>query len=150
MSVDLPTNEEMLLVLNTDQVISTAAFTSIGALALPITAGLYQIEFTPLYNVNNVNTGSGWAFTFTGALTKESLRAQLPTTPTAVSVFSYATITQSYTSTRSPRVNNNRCSVVAEFLATSSGTLTPVGRSELNGNAVTLLAGTVLRVNKIA
>ena len=139
-----------MLVLGANQTLTAAAMVGIPSLQLALDPGRYRVEFTPLYNVNVVTTGSGWSFAFSGVLSQESLRASIPRTTTVTDAFNYAVISQNYTSASSPRINNNRCTIVAEFVVTVGGILIPRGRSELAGNAVTLLAGSTLHVHRIA
>jgi len=138
------------IVMGNSRVVNVATMEPIPELEVTLEVGLYRVEFTPRYNVNATTTGTGWNFQGgTAVLSDYSFRSELPATATANYFNNYASRSQNFTTAQTSRVNDNRGTILAEFLVTSPGTLIPHFRSEVAGNPVTLLPGSVLRVEKL-
>ena len=138
-----------VLVTSSNLVNSTISMAPIPELSVSLAAGRYQIEFTPHYNVNATTTGTGWNFQGgTAILGEYSFRSVLPSTATANYNNNYASRSQNFSVAQTSRLSNNRGSIIAEFVVTSPGTVIPHFRSEISGAAVTLLAGSVMKVTK--
>ena len=138
------------IVTQVQQVVNGLEMQPIPEWEMQLEEGRYRVTLTPHYNVDDTTTGSGWNFEGGDAVLDDySFRAALPNTATSGYFRNYAARNQNFTTPRTPRLNSNRATIVAEFLVTSPGSLIPHFRARLAGQSVTLLPGSLLELERI-
>lgn len=129
---------------------NTTAMLPISELTLNLQVGLYRIEIKPLFDVNATTTGVGFNLQGGSAvLSNYTFDSELTSTSTSEFNNNYSSRNQDFTTTQNSRLTDNRCSIVAEFRVTTSGTVIPHFRSEVAGGLVTLKPDSYLIVQKI-
>ena len=136
--------------LQNDLSISTTDMTSITELSTPLEPGWYTVELVPFYDISDNSFGTGWDFGGgTAVLSDYSFRGQITNTSFATFFRNWDSPDFNFTTTNTPRQNNNRSSIFAEFQVMSPGTLIPRFRAQSNDVSLTLKRGTFMKVKKL-
>ena len=126
-----------------NQAISVITSTNLTNLSLPVTAGVfYQFEAYILYNAAATTTGLGLGLTFpTGSIMNI---VNIPINATTDLQRNFINSTTIALATGSPATTNNVAYISGQITPTVNGTLQIVGRSEINGSAITILPNSKL------
>lgn len=142
--------KDFYYVLNKDLEYDLSSMTKISNLELTLEEGWYRFEFVAFYNVKDPSFGIGFNFQDTSALIDNySFVATIPRSVNESHFINCNDPNQDFSVSPTPVLENNRAYMIIEFQVLKPGTIMPHFRSNIDGELISLRAGSYIKVEKL-